>query len=346
MPRRITLRDIADKADVHISTVSLALRNSPKLRAEMRERIQKIATELGYTPDAAMSALVAYRRGVQASSYQSTLAWLNNWPEPAHLRGVQTFNDYFLGASERAARFGYKLEEFFLHAPGMNPARMASILRARNIQGIIVPPQQSDGRKMDFDFTGFSAVSLGYSLRPAALHVVTNHQFLSATLLVNKLRSLGYHRIGLYLFGDWDKKVNHGYSTGFTTAQATLPKKDRLAPLLSEKGLTPDAFRAWVMREKPDAVITQGIALELLDWLKPLGLRVPRDIGIVDLSAHPDTPQMAGIYQNDPLIGATAVDFVIGMLQRNEHGLPGTIIYTLVDGVWKTGKSVRLSPSA
>ena len=344
MSYRVTLRDIATQAQVHISTVSLALRNSPKLRPEMCARIQKIAADLGYTPDPAMAALVAYRKGVQTLSYQSTIAWLNNWPVPGKLREVQTFNDYFLGASERAARFGYKLEEFALHATGITPARMASILRTRNIQGIIVPPQEFDGDKLDFDFSDFSAVALGYSLRPASLHVVTNHQFLSATLLFNKLRSLGYRRIGLYLSADWDKKVNHGYSTGVYTAQNSLPAEDRIPPLMPSRWTpsTQDEFCDWIARHRPDAIISQGIDHEnFTNWLKPLGYRYPRDIGLADLSAHPNEPKIAGIYQNDPLIGATAVDFVIGMLQRNERGLPVTIIYTLVNGVWHPGESVR-----
>lgn len=340
MSTRVTLREIAQRAKVHISTVSLALRDSPKLRPEMRARIQKIAASLGYTPDPAMAALVAHRKGVRTSSYQSTLAWLDNWPMTDRARNIDTFAEYFAGAEERAARFGYKLEEFRLRAPGITPARMAAILRARNIQGIISPPQQLDGTKLEFDFTGFSAVALGYSLRPASLHVVTNHQFLSATQLVAKLRSLGYRRIALYLARDWDDKVNHGYSTGFTTTLADLPASDRLLPCFFGQ-LARDSFHEWVRRDRPEAVITQGISESLVEWLGDIGLRVPDDIAVADLSAHPAKPHISGIYQHDRLIGATAVDVLIGLLQRNERGLPPTIIYTLVDGVWQQGSTVR-----
>jgi DNA-binding LacI/PurR family transcriptional regulator len=351
MPRRITLRDIATQADVDISTVSRALRNSPSVHAETRAQIQKIAADLGYIPDPAMSALVAYRKSVQASSYQSTVAWLDNWPVRGAMRKIQSFNEYFLGASERTSRFGYKLEEFFLREKGMSPARMASILRARNIQGVIVPPQQHDGGKLDFEFTHFSAVALGYSLRPALLHVVTNHQFLSITLVLKKLLDLGYRRIALYLYADWDKKVNEGYSTGFLSAQKSLPEKDRIPAYLYEgsesvaEEIIATQFRDWFTRARPEVIITQGLYPELINWLKPLRVRVPRDVGIVDLSTHPDKPEVSGIYQNDRLIGATAADLVIGMLQRNELGLPSTLIYTQVDGVWQPGKSVR-SPAS
>jgi DNA-binding LacI/PurR family transcriptional regulator len=342
MPARITLRNIAERAGVHISTVSLALNHSPKLRPEMRERILKVATEMGYTPDPMLSALVAYRKKIQPSSYHATLAWIDNWTVRGNMRSVRVFDEYFLGARERAAELGYKLEEFWLHAPGITPARTAAILRARNIQGLIVAPQEFDGNKLDFDFTSFSAVALGYTLRPPLLHIVTNHQIQSTMLLVEKLVATGYRRIGLYIHPGWDSKVNHAYVAGYTIAQQALAPKDRLKPYLPED-LNPGDFLSWRRRCRPDVVITQGIARELVDWLKPL--RVPEDIGIATLTARDDEPDIAGVYQNDTLIGATAAEVVIGMLQRNERGLPANLIYTLVGGIWKPGPSLRESPA-
>ena len=43
---RVTLADIAAKAGVHVTTVSLALRNSPRLPVATRERIRKLAEQL------------------------------------------------------------------------------------------------------------------------------------------------------------------------------------------------------------------------------------------------------------------------------------------------------------
>lgn len=343
MPARITLRDIAERAGVHLSTVSLALSQSPKLRPAMRERILKVAAQMGYTPDPMLSALVAYRKKIQPASYHATLAWIDNWAERGNMRSIKVFDEYFLGAKQRAAELGYKLEEFWLHSPGITPARTAAILRARNIQGLIVAPQEFDGTKLDFDFTAFSAVALGYTLRPPLLHIVTNHQIQSTMLLVNKIAGMGYRRIGLYIHPDWDGKVNHSYVAGYTIAQQALAPKDRLAPRLSPN-LNADDFRAWCRRCRPDAVITQGIAREVVSWLKPL--RVPEDIGIATLAARDDEPDIAGVYQNDTLIGATAAEVVIGMLQRNERGLPANLIYTLVGGVWKPGPSLRPQSTA
>ena len=58
---RTTMKDVAQQLGVHTTTVSLALRNSPKLPIETREKIQALAKKMGYHQDPMLSALTAYR---------------------------------------------------------------------------------------------------------------------------------------------------------------------------------------------------------------------------------------------------------------------------------------------
>ena len=75
---RATQRDIARKAGVGRTTVSLALKHHPKIPAGTRERILGIAAKLGYAPDPMLSALSAYRSSQREKVFQGTLAWLVN----------------------------------------------------------------------------------------------------------------------------------------------------------------------------------------------------------------------------------------------------------------------------
>ena len=77
--RRVTLADIAAKAAVHVTTVSLALRNHPRLPEATRQRIQALAEELGYRPDPMLRALVAYRGRAMDRRNTPTLAYVTNW---------------------------------------------------------------------------------------------------------------------------------------------------------------------------------------------------------------------------------------------------------------------------
>jgi LacI family transcriptional regulator len=48
---RPTLRTIAGMTGLNVTTISRALNNAPELSAETRERVQRIAREIGYVPD-------------------------------------------------------------------------------------------------------------------------------------------------------------------------------------------------------------------------------------------------------------------------------------------------------
>jgi LacI family transcriptional regulator len=49
----------------------------------------------------------------------------------------------------------------------------------------------------------------------------------------------------------------------------------------------------------------------------------------------------SGIWQNGRLLGATAIDNIISMLESNECGLPEQTRVTMVEGVWNEGQTLR-----
>lgn len=55
--KNITLKDIALRAGISINAVSRALRDSPDISEPTKERVRKIATELGYVPDSVARSL-------------------------------------------------------------------------------------------------------------------------------------------------------------------------------------------------------------------------------------------------------------------------------------------------
>jgi DNA-binding LacI/PurR family transcriptional regulator len=58
---RPTLRDIGLKTGFHYSTVSMALRDHPRISESTKQIIREAAEGLGYQPDAMLSSLCAYR---------------------------------------------------------------------------------------------------------------------------------------------------------------------------------------------------------------------------------------------------------------------------------------------
>ena len=73
-----------------------------------------------------------------------------------------------------------------------------------------------------------------------------------------------------------------------------------------------------------------------------IGVRCPRDIGLVSLDWDEDTKdEFAAVDQSALAVGAAAVDIVIGQMRQNERGIPAIPQTVLVDSVWKPGASVR-----
>lgn len=60
-PESLTMQDVATAAGVDRTTVSLALRNHPRISLATRKRVQQVADELGYRTHPLVSALMTYR---------------------------------------------------------------------------------------------------------------------------------------------------------------------------------------------------------------------------------------------------------------------------------------------
>ncbi len=337
-PRRITLRDIARRAGVHFTTVSLALRNHPRLPATTRERVQAVARELGYVPDPMLSSLAHYRSTLRPAGYQATVAWVTNHPKRSGWREVRVFEQYFDGAAARAEELGFKLEEFWLRERGLTPQRATQILRARGIGGLILAPQPGPGVSLELEWDAFSAVAIGFSLARPSLHLVCLHQYRAIRLALRELLARGHRRPGLVLLRASDERVEQNWSAGFASGLAELAPRDRLAPLLLDRW-DEGRFLRWVERHKPDVLLSK--LLEVGPALQASGREAPRDLGVAYLTHASAEAGLSGISENPHAVGAAALDHLTGMLHRNERGVPALAHHLLIEGAWIEGATVR-----
>jgi len=339
-PRRVTQLDVARKAGVHRASVSMALKNHPNIPPHTRDRILRIARKLGYSPDPMLSALAAYRSRLRTATYHGTFAWLTNsafgfdWRDR---RARPHFSDYYEGAQQRAAIYGFKIETFDLHSPQMTPARLAAVLRARSISGVLLCPQPRPDTTMAFPWDAFSIVTFGYTLAAPRLHTVTAAQYRAMLQTMRELRQLGYRRIGLALHQEHDQRTDHNYLAGYLVEQQ-LANAPPIPPLTADYADTA-ALEHWWLQHRPDAIVTGNY--RLLEALRRLGLRPPRDVGVAcPVLPTPDT-DLAGVVENSVHIGEVAVDVLVPMLQRSERGIPSSPHRVHVEGLWRPGKTVR-----
>lgn len=336
---RITCRYLAQQLGVSVMTVSRALRDHPSLPLKTRERVQALATELGYRPDPALAALNAYRHSKHAAAYQATLAWVNTFPRREVFHQVGGFDQYVEGMRVRADELGFQLEEFWLPAVE-DWKRLARTLRARRIEGIIVPPPPAHGVEgyRIFPWQDFFAIAVGTAFG-LSLHLVENDQFQSAALAVKRLHALGYHRIGLEMTGIFAAHTDYHFLGGYHAECARL-KIPSLVML--DESSSEDAYHkstlAWMRRERLDAVVAAGPG-DILPILERGRLKAPDDIAVAFLARQEGYPHYAGIDQNNHQIGISAANQLVDLIRHNERGIPELPLRRLIPGTWIDGDS-------
>ncbi len=354
-----TMQTIADLAGVSRMTVSRALKNHPSIPPGTCQRIQKIASQLGYRPNPLVSALMTQLRNARAPKLKPVIAFLAAHPDAVYASG-HTYNaQIHAGAAERAAQLGYKLERFSLIEPGMTWHRMCGMLHARGIPGVVLAPLPDPIPAIDFDWTRFACAVVGYSYRKPELHRAANDQFNTIRTAVHRLTELGYARIGLAIRHEDDRRVDNKWAGGFLSFHPYLPAGRKLPVFLwhyqpsptrkrSAEGFEswegrverPAGFAEWVERHRPDAILAlQPIVVR--GWLSSLGLRVPRDIALVSLNLQPGQSGFSGIDQNNTLLGAAAVELVVEQIHHNEHGVPARAKTVMISGDWIDGGTTR-----
>jgi LacI family transcriptional regulator len=338
VPAQVTLQDVADRAKVHRSTVALALRDHPRISASRRRQIQQIARKLGYQLNPLVAALMRSRRSGKPVKHVS-LAFVTNYPtrdgwKPAH----HDRPNFFPGAVARAADFGYNLEHFWLGESGMTPGRFCDILSNRGIHGLVVgrlPPGQHE---LDLAWDRFSAVALGMTLRSPRLHHVTENHFDTAWQAMDQCIQRGYRRIG-FVFSEANDspRVGDRWLAAYLAQQLKLSRRDRL-PVCPKVPTDRASFASWFKRHEPDVLLVNH-SQTVINWLRALGKSVPHDIGLVELEDHPEFGT-AGVFYDPSKIGGLAIEMLVGLMHRNERGIPDDPHEILLTGEWREGTTL------
>lgn len=333
-PPQVTLKHVAAALGVSSTTVSLALRDHPRIPASRRLSIQDAARRMGYQPNPMASALSHQRWEASDRPVTAELAWLNFWKNPEQLRSFKEFDLLWHGAERAARRHGFRLVEF-IAGESLSRQRLDGILQSRNIQGILVPPhggQAMTPSVANLSWQRYAVTKFGYSIPDLPAHIVSGNHVHNALIALEAILARGYRRVAY---------VCHAHSStrgkaGFLMHQLKLPPEQRL-PVLELDVQAPDVLRqldAWLRANQPDALQTEVAELPCL--LAGLGIQVPRDLALAATSVL-DGNVDAGVYQNSEDIGGLAAETVIGFIFNHQTGFRDRRAESLVEGRWQDG---------
>ncbi len=336
---RPTIRDVAQAIGVSHTTVSMALRNDPRILKSTRKRVALEAIRMGYRSDPVVSELMVHLRKSRKCISQNPLAMLTAWPTRNGWRERPHFVQFYKSAQAQAMSLGYVLDEFWLREPGMTARRMTSILRTRNVRGIILQALPEPEGRLDLGWQYFSGVAKGLTVAYPRTHRVVSSHYDDMRLVVRQLAQCGYQRLGLIMDEGESRRVGHAWLAGYYLHQHSVSPEDWVPALFVGGAKAEAQFQQWHGRYRPEVIIFTNLPMR--EWVSRIGLKVPRDIGLVDLVRTREDTSMTGIDTDPEALGVAAVDLLVGQLQAHEYGIPKRAKIVEVTGQWVPGKTVQ-----
>lgn len=337
MPLRVTIHDIAAACGLSKSTVARVLSNHPSVRPATREAVMAKARELAYTPDPSLRVLAQHRWN---RPYQKgpPLALVAMYPKGERASGAPA-PSLLVSLQAAARRFGYDVEEF--HAPDYASMRkLARVIHARGIRGLILPPVVRALDWTEWDWSLFSAVGCGIGEFRLPIHSVDINFFSATRLCWRHCVERGYRRIGACLYRqpgpDTNDSLRHA---AVLYEQSRLPANHARIPIYDGGFYEMDKFARWFRANRPDAVIALS---ELTFWhLRELGVRVPADVGFCVIT-HVDQSSIgsAGAGSQRARIADGAITWLDQLLRTNETGLPAVPDEILIEPQWIDGETL------
>ncbi|MFI0483551.1 LacI family DNA-binding transcriptional regulator [Actinomadura sp. 9N215] len=321
MTEPVTLRDVADRAGVHVATASRAL--NPAARSRLSEatvrRVRKAAEELDYRPN-------AMARGLKTSRSMSVgllVPDLTNPLFPPIARGVE---DVLAGA-------GYTTLIANTDNDDERQSRQLAALRARQVDGLILATAHRDDPELAELAGQVPLVLINRRVEGLTAPAVIADDQSGIAAAVRHLVDLGHRRVA-HVAGPQHTTTGHSRSRAFRQAMedAGLPPGPEL---VAEADAFTEAAGARAFRLLLDglsdddgctAVVAANdmIALGCLDVAEERRLRCPRDLSVVGFNDMPFvgrlTPALTTVHVPHYEIGAEAARMLLERLA--DPGLP------------------------
>lgn len=334
-----SIREIARSLGLSHTTVSEALRESPRVNVVTRRRVQKAARAAGYRPNPLAGALMSEMRRARSGTFRGVIAILDHdGPEMRPASSNRYHRELIRGASLRAAELGFKAETIITGARGISGARLDTILQARGIRGLLVLPIAQKVDLSGLDWSHFAGIYTDYLIEHPALHAVCSDHYRSMVFAVQRLHDLGYRRLGLVMHADHDARLLHRWEAAFHAYHQHHAKKEALPPLILPE-LERPAFIRWFKAKRPDAVLCHRA--EVMEWMKECGASIPETHGFCCLNVTSNTETCAGLDLQPALLGSRGIELLIAALHRNDCGVPEHTSTTTIPAVWVDGPTLR-----
>lgn len=339
----MSVRQIAKLTGISPSAVSLALNGSSKVSKETRQAVLKAARQLGYRRNAKVTELMSHvriSRGARREACFGVVSFYDEakpWEKSVHLSRIHD------GMVMRADALGYRLEPFWLRAPGMTYRRFRSILDARGIEGLICFGSPNLDEQFPEELDHYAIVTQGLSIK-TPLHRVVSHVYNDMWRALNRIHELGYRRPGLLIGRYEEMRSAHAYLCVYLGWWQLVLGTAADIPILQVDRVEENSFLDWRQKHEPDVVIFvhhHDMLTHFEGMLGQHGIRMPNDLGVLAISQSLEGTKFSGLQENQHLIGAWCVELLVTRILNRDLGIPSHPRIEMVERRWIEGRSLR-----
>jgi DNA-binding LacI/PurR family transcriptional regulator len=323
-----TIKEIAKRLDVSVSTVSRALHDHPSIGLRTKQQVQKIARELNYEPN---QAAISFKQG-RTMTLGVILPNL----------GEEYFSIAINGIEDVATKNNYTVLIGQSHDDTEREIQITDTMRRHRIDGLLISLAKTTRSFEHFkQLEKFKIPVVFFDRVPDHLdgaYTVSCNLENSSVDLVDWLVSKGHKEIGFIKGPDTlihSKQRLNGYYDGLKKNGLKTEASFVVSTDLSRKKTEDAMHKLLALKNPPKAIIAFNdyVALDAIRYTREQGLKINKDISFVSYANLPvtsylDEPPIASVEQFPYQQAEKATDILLRLIQSK--GLDKTIPHKVV----------------
>jgi LacI family transcriptional regulator len=318
-----TIKEIAKKLNISVSTVSRALHNHPSIGLRTKMQVQKLAAEMNYEPN---QTAIQFKQG---KTFTLGLI-LPNLRE-------EFFSTAISGVEDTAFKNNYNVLIGQSHDELQREERIVETMRKHRVDGVLASISKQTKSIEHFEqLDKYNIPVVFFDRVPDVpnIHSVWCSLYYSTIEAVEFLFRKGHQRVG-YIQGPLSLNIKNERLEGYYAAHKNkkIPVQESLIATtdLSKESTEQAIEKLLSLKNKPTAILAfnDNVALDTIQYVRSKKLKINKDISVVSYANWPitsylDFPPIASVEQFPYEQGSRATELLFKLLNTKspEGSLP------------------------
>ena len=316
-----TIKDIAKKVGVSVTTVSRALNGYSDVNQKTRNKIIEAAKELNYTPNAVARTLVTKK--------SKTIGLIVSELNRSSSKDNFTF-EVLCGINAYTAEADYDMVLFSTDPNKQKNKSYSQLCMERGVDGAILQGIRTDDPYLiEVLESDIPCVLIDIPIQTQSVGYVTTDNSLGAKNAVEHLIELGHRQIGMVNGHEQafvSKERLKGYKMALSENGFPFDETMVVNGQFFEKDAEEAAYKLLIEHPQLTALFCSSdlMAFGAIKAAQRLNLSVPRDLSVVGyddiILASYVSPRLTTVAQDKYLMGYKAAEMLISMLNDDKNG--------------------------